>query len=237
MGDTHWLSTVALGLQEQSMTKAVDSMQGATPPVRPCPAEVRPLADSCPACAVLRWFYLGVSIGPLLQLQSGAPFVKAVLQLLEEFQYHFARSAVQNMKVLKARGRRTHSTIAGSSGGDASDLKPTLQRQGGEVLYAYLLTPHLAHPLSASQVLLCLCELLPHAYRKFVEVCAGGGSAALAEAVCKIDGVIEELVLSVAAKHYNGNAAGALQQALGRTDPLFARLMDGGTNGGDDDGL
>tara|TARA_B110001452_G_scaffold121349_1_gene100691 strand:+ start:584 stop:1114 length:531 start_codon:yes stop_codon:yes gene_type:complete len=176
-----------------------------------------------------------VSIGPLLQLQSGAPFVKAVLQLLEEFQYHFARSAVQNMKVLKARGRRTQSTS--NPGGDASDLKPTLQRQGGEVLYAYLLTPHLAHPLSASQVLLCLCELMPHAYRKFGEVGSGGGSAALAEAVCKIDGVIEELVLAVAAKHYNGNAAGALQQALGRTDPLFARLMTGVASGGDDDGL
>ena len=55
--------------------------------------------------------------------------------------------------------------------------------------------------------------------------------------VCKIDGVIEELVLAVAAKHYNGNAAGALQQALGRTDPLFARLMTGVASGGDDDGL
>lgn len=31
-GDTHWLSTVALGPQEQSMTKAVDSMQGAAHP-------------------------------------------------------------------------------------------------------------------------------------------------------------------------------------------------------------
>ena len=57
-GDTHWLSTVALGPQEQPLHKGVD------------------------ATTVLRWFYLGLSIGPLLQLQSGPPFVKAVLQLL-----------------------------------------------------------------------------------------------------------------------------------------------------------
>ena len=127
---------------------------------------------------MLRWFYLGVSIGPLLQLQSGPPFVKAVslpvqkrpygrppparmaprpseqvLQLLEEFQYHFARSTVQNMKIIKAKhSRRGGLQAGGAGGGSDDDLKPSLQRQNGEVLYAYLLTPHIAHPLSASQV-------------------------------------------------------------------------------------
>ena len=83
-------------------------------------------------------------------------------------------------------------------------------------------------------MLLCLCELLPHAYRKFSE--GSSGSPALAEAIAKIDGVVEEQFLSVAAKHYNSNATGALQQSLSRADPLFSRLMVGGADGGDDDG-
>ena len=119
-GDTHWLSTVALGPQEQPLHKGVD------------------------ATTVLRWFYLGLSIGPLLQLQSGPPFVKAVLQLLEELHYHFANRAAQNMKVIKAnvRGRAHHEKHGHDAGGGSADeLKPQLQRAGGEVLY---LTAHTA---------------------------------------------------------------------------------------------
>ena len=90
-GDTHWLSTVELGPQEQPLQKGVD------------------------ATTVLRWFYLGLSIGPLLQLQSGPPFVKAVLQLLEELHYHFANRAAQNMKVIKANVRgRAHCAFTSS---------------------------------------------------------------------------------------------------------------------------
>jgi len=214
-GDTHWLSTVALGPQEGPLHKGVDS------------------------ATVLRWFYLGLSIGPLLQLQSGPPFVKAVLQLLEELHYHFANRAAQNMKVIKAnvRGRAHHEKHHhghDSAGGSADDLKPQLQRAGGEVLYAYLLTPHIAHQLSASQVLLCLCELMPHCYRKLGEAGAAGApppTAALAESIIKIDGVVAETILHVAAKQYSASSQGALQQALSRADPLFARLMVAGDGG------
>ena len=59
-GDMHWLSAVTLGPQDAALSRSVESLQ------------------------VLRWFYLGVSLGPLLQLPSGPPFVRALLQLFEE---------------------------------------------------------------------------------------------------------------------------------------------------------
>jgi hypothetical protein len=199
-GDMHWLSAVTLGPQDAALSRSVESLQ------------------------VLRWFYLGVSLGPLLQLPSGPPFVRALLQLFEEFQYHFARSAVQNMKIIKSRGSRAAAPAGGSS---EDDLRPQLQRMGGEVLYAYLLTPHIAHPLSASQVLQCLCELMPHAYRKLGEPGAEPPSAALVDAVLKIDTVVEEQLISVVVRQYNATSQGALQSALSKADPLFARLMVG----------
>ena len=52
-GDAHWLSAVTLGPQDAALSRSVESLQ------------------------VLRWFYLGVSLGPLLQLPSGPPFVRA----------------------------------------------------------------------------------------------------------------------------------------------------------------
>ena len=132
-GDTHWLSTVELGPQEQPLQKGVD------------------------ATTVLRWFYLGLSIGPLLQLQSGPPFVKAVLQLLEELHYHFANRAAQNMKVIKAnvRGRAHHEKHGHDAGGGSADeLKPQLQRVGGEVLYYHSTTSsHRTLPLPLSPTL------------------------------------------------------------------------------------
>ena len=129
-GDTHWLSTVALGPQEQPLHKGVD------------------------ATTVLRWFYLGLSIGPLLQLQSGPPFVKAVLQLLEELHYHFANRAAQNMKVIKAnvRGRAHHERGHDAASGGADELRPQLQRAGGEALPTYshrTLNPIIPHSILA----------------------------------------------------------------------------------------
>ena len=48
------------------------------------------------------------------------------------------------------------------------------------------------------------------------------------QAVLKIDGVMAETILHVAAKQYNAGSHGALQQALSRADPLFARLLVAG---------
>ena len=87
-GDTHWLSTVALGPQEGPLHKGVDSTTVLRWSFWPLtlPARVRAMVRSPspdldpnpgpnPAPNQLR-FYLGLSIGPLLQLQSGPPFVK-----------------------------------------------------------------------------------------------------------------------------------------------------------------
>jgi len=210
-GDTHWLSTVALGPQEQPLQRAVDQT------------------------TVLRWFYLGLSIGPLLQLPSGPPFVKAILQLLEEYQYHFSNRAAHIAKIVKAGVQVRHRYLghekAEAGGGSVEELKPQLQRVSGEVLYAYLLTPHMAHPLSASQVLTCLCELLPHCYRKLGEPGPSPPTPALAEAVLRIDTIVSEHLLPVTAKHLNACSQGVLQQSLSRADPLFARLVVAGETG------
>jgi len=44
------------------------------------------------------WFYLGVSLGPLLKLSGGEPFVRALVQLLDEFETY-----VKSGKVFRSR--------------------------------------------------------------------------------------------------------------------------------------
>lgn len=48
---------------------------------------------------VQQWFYIGVSIAPLLQFQNGFQFVRACSQLMEEYEYHFSNVAIQGMVI------------------------------------------------------------------------------------------------------------------------------------------
>ena len=62
---------------------------------------------ACRWRAALRWLYLGASIAPLLVVPEGSDFLKALLQLFEEYQYHFASAARQNMRKISRLGRPT----------------------------------------------------------------------------------------------------------------------------------
>ena len=208
-GERHWLSTVSLGDQEAGLAKAVD------PDV------------------VLKWYFLGLSFAPLLQLASGATFVKAVAQLLEEYAYHFAKG-VDSRRATRARGRAPPASAA--AGDDDVVLKPALQRSRGDVVYVYLLTQHTPHALSASVVLQCFCELMQSVYRKFGECAASGATAALVDAIVKADATLEEQVLAPVTKHFNASALALGRAALGRVDPLFSKVMEGATSGIDEDG-
>lgn len=46
---------------------------------------------------VQQWFHVGMSLAPLLQLDSGWQFIRACAQLMEEFEYHFSSVAMQGM--------------------------------------------------------------------------------------------------------------------------------------------
>ena len=96
-GSKHWLSVVTLGAASSAKDDGLEEAQ------------------------VLRWFYLGVSLATLLPQPPGAPFVRAILQLLEELQYHFSSSTERNIKSIRARGpnRAGSGTLAA---GDDSDL-------------------------------------------------------------------------------------------------------------------
>ena len=175
--------------------------------------------------AALRWFYIGVSLAPLLQRPAGVPFLRALLQLQEEYQYHF-REPSENQKAFRARSATGQQRVMMGDHGDHSDmLKPMLLRVEGKVTYEYLFTPHLAHAISGIQVVLSLCELMSKVYRKLVECTAvPGASQDVLEAVSKADAYFEEHFLAPAAKHADAHAKSAMRSSLGGVDPLFARL-------------
>ena len=181
-----------------------------------------------PSRAALRWLYIGVSLAPLLQRPAGVPFLRALLQLQEECQYHF-REPSENQKAFRGRSASGQQRVMMgdvTQHGDHSDmLKPMLLRVEGKVVYEYLFTPHLAHAISGIQVLHSLCELMSKVYRKLVECTAvPGATQDVLEAVSKADAYFEEHFLAPAAKHADAHAKTAMRGSLGRVDPLFGRL-------------
>lgn len=155
-GKRHWVSIATID-GPNGKEEAIDEAQGVSllPHSRHVPSITTTAAQHPPArhlVAALRWFYLGVSAATLLQQPAGASFLRALLQLLEEYQYHFSSATAQSLKVIRMRGPRAAAASTIGADDNKEIIAPALQRQGGRVLYEHLLTPHLAHGLSGLQV-------------------------------------------------------------------------------------
>ncbi|KAL1528370.1 hypothetical protein AB1Y20_009722 [Prymnesium parvum] len=215
-GERHWLSVVLLPSADDA--KSQQDKQ----------------AREAETAQALRWFYLGVSIAPINSVLDGAAFVKALLQLFEEYQYHFASAArLKNTK----RHSRPSSRLPSYSTSD-DDFSVTLSRVNGEVVYDYLFTPCVAHVLSAAHVLTAFCEQLQKTYKNIADL-APVASTFLTDAVVKIDGLIEEHFLTSVAKHINLAASGAIKQSVSSCDPIFKRMLfpsSGNSRNTSDDG-
>lgn len=59
-------------------------------------------------------------------------------------------------------------------------------------------------------------------------------SSALTDAIVKVDGLVEEHFLTSVAKHVNVAADAALRKSLSGADPLFRKLLGGGSRNSED---
>jgi hypothetical protein len=88
------------------------------------------------------------------------------------------------------------------------------------------------------QVALSLSELMIRIYRKLAESSASqNASAAVREAVLRVDGLLEEHFVAPAARHAEALSRTVMRTSLSRQDPLFARVMghEGAPATADDD--
>jgi hypothetical protein len=155
--------------------------------------DIEELVAHVPKQRVVMYYYLGVSIYSLLELKNGAATVRALSQLLEEFEYYGSGSAMQSMKMLLARNSPciypslvgpaeggTGGAVSGAGVFDeaattsptssAAISKPVLSKFQNVVIYERLKTPHLAYELDFIEVLIALCEALAKIYDKLFAV-------------------------------------------------------------------
>lgn len=177
-GDSFWLNSVLL--RSEDLEKYVQDLP-----------EQRPL----------QFFYLALSLGKILDMAPGAPTVRALCQLLEEFEYHFSNSALQLVKYTSSRQSDCVYPQYSAAELDPEDTRSGLYRFQNEVVYLHLHTPHVPFPLDYIEVVHSLCDVLGLIYNKFLEEDCWQ-SQAVFESLVRVDGRIKHHVINLVAKEF-----------------------------------
>ena len=110
-----------------------------------------------------QYFYLGLSVGKLLNLPSGAFCVQALTQLLEEWEYHFASATFQSMKFVMANssdGPYPKSSPVPPGGPNETGQSAGIYKWNGHTVYEHLLVPHIPFNLDYCEAVFSLCDVL-----------------------------------------------------------------------------
>lgn len=130
-------------------------------------------ASTAPKHRTLTYYHLTASTSAILALSSGSATVRALLQLLEEWEYHFAGSATQSLKFVLAKNTScmypAPPTQINLSGNDENDLKVhSINKFDNNVVYEYLDTTHVPFELDYIEVLYSLFDSIGVLYSKFL---------------------------------------------------------------------
>ncbi|CAO3615787.1 unnamed protein product [Cunninghamella blakesleeana] len=149
------------------------------------------------------FYTLGVSLGNLLDINNPIDFVKALVQLLAEFEIHTADNSRQKMKNIF---RKTKTK-------DENNVE-----SGGE--YVHLIVPHVPYELNYFEVFFTLCDALIEVYQKFMSGIENNQyTQSYFELVLKCDGKIKKL-FSMITKELDALARNAIKDELKLIDPL-----------------
>jgi hypothetical protein len=180
-----------------------------------------------------RWFMLGLSFGRLLELSEGATLVRALSQLVEEYE-HFIGA---KLDVSKSDATQTEVDqqaqpflYTGSAYGSASahavvavaaqqaqqaaassqqeTIKPTLRKVGRGIMYEYLQTQATVMPehLDYCEIVHSLCDVLSLIYSKFLD--ASCQPASVHEAILRLDRKLKQLILTKITADLSNEVAG-----------------------------
>ncbi|KAG2220602.1 hypothetical protein INT45_002624 [Circinella minor] len=178
-GNTHWFNTILLTKGDLSSIYPNIKMQ----------------RRSC------NFYMLGVSLGTILDIMNTADYVKALGQLLNEYEYHTNDHSKQKMKNIFRKAR-------GKDDGGYSD--------NGE--YTHLLLPHVPFDLDYFETFFTLTDILIEGYQKLL-IGSEGCNQAYFELVLKCDNKLKK-IFTLVTKELDTVARNAIKEELKLIDPL-----------------
>jgi len=162
-----------------------------------------------------RWLTLGMSVGRILELNSGASVCRALCQLLDEYEYYFNHLPTKEKD--KARPYVFSHYVRPSHYRPVNDNEPVkthIHKVGKQVSYDFLIVPDpaLRAFVDYCEVVHSLCDVLSLAYSKLLDPSCQ--KPIIHEACIKMDKRIKDLVIGKLAKDLTSIATPVLKMQV-----------------------
>ncbi|EQC34214.1 hypothetical protein SDRG_08417 [Saprolegnia diclina VS20] len=161
-------------------------------------------------------YYMGLSLGKLLEMTNPSHLALEGCQLMEELDFFFLPSTLQNMKLVVAPKGPLYERPTEASGREkelSEPHRPTLRKWNQKPAYRRLLTPHISFPLDYCELVVSLCEVLTLVYTKLLdETCSR--NAHVFQATLRFDDKIKKLLLEAISKQLATIAAESIKDEL-----------------------
>ncbi|KAN0006792.1 hypothetical protein ACTFIU_004983 [Dictyostelium citrinum] len=159
---------------------------------------------------LLGWFCLGFSLAPLIATDKGPAYIRSLVQLMEEYDYHFELgSAMQGVKVLLSKKQPTHTVV-----NENEHIKSKIVKIGTTVVYEFLkiFNISIAKDLDYFQVVFSLLEILEQIYKKIdKETCS---SKYVYEALLKVDSRLKHNIFGFLSKEIDKMSMAIIKEQL-----------------------
>lgn len=125
------------------------------------------ISEKIPLNRSISFYYFGLSLYKILELNDGYDTVKGLLQLLEEWEYYFSSNTMQSMKYVMSRTSNYYYPLFMPNENDFDQLRCGIYKFNNDIVYEYLQTPDIPFELNYTEVFINLCEMLSLVYDKF----------------------------------------------------------------------
>jgi len=147
------------------------------------------------------WFFLGLSLAPLVKIPNIPTYVRSLAQIMEEYEYYIE---YMNSKDSLRNLYKTGGTV--NLDNEFEEIKPKLHKVGNHVAYEFLSVFNVPCELSYFHIIFSLCDVLKIVYQKFNDECCS--TKRIYETIIKLDtrlknhffGVLEKEVHKLAKK-------------------------------------
>lgn len=112
------------------------------------------------------FFKLGLGLGRIVHLPKGLPIVRAFSQLMEEWEYYIAGSAMQSVKYVMAKSSPCLYPQSAPLEGMTDLTRPSVYKFQSSITFEYLDDVNIGLELDYLEVLPALCEVLYQVYDK-----------------------------------------------------------------------
>lgn len=148
------------------------------------------------------FYYLGISLSSILELTNGPNTVRALSQLMEEWEYTFdAAPPIQGVKYMMATSCNTAFPEFLPFEADGDQLRSSIFRFKDEIVHEYLILPHLPFVPDYVETMSSLCDMLINLYENLVHKDTYS-NVVLFDAVVRLDTRIKHFVVSAVAKEF-----------------------------------